>query len=81
VDRDIRFNMVDHFNKKIVTLPRHNARPRVLSIYSNHALRVAQACYILQYDLQNKKWKKESIEIILVQIKVIHAWDRSSHVR
>lgn len=56
MDRDIRFNMVDHVNKKIVTLPRHNPRPRELSIYSNYALRVAQARYILQYDLQNKKW-------------------------
>jgi hypothetical protein len=52
VDGDIVVDMVDHLDKKAVTLPSNNARPRKLTIYCHNALAVAQSCYILQCDLQ-----------------------------
>jgi hypothetical protein len=52
VDGDIVVDMVDHLDKKAVTLPSYNARPRKLSVYCHYALVVAQSCYILQYNLQ-----------------------------
>ena len=53
MDGDIVVDMVDHLDKKVVTLPSYNARPRKLPVYCHNALVVAQSCYILQYNLHN----------------------------
>ena len=52
MNRDIVLDMVNHFNKKSVTLSSNNARPWELPIDCHHALGVAKACHILQHDLQ-----------------------------
>lgn len=38
---DVILNMVNHFDKKTITLPSYNTRPRKLTIHCNHALCVA----------------------------------------
>ena len=47
MDGDVVLDMVNHIDKKVITLPSYNARPRKLPIYSNNALCVAQSCDIL----------------------------------
>ena len=47
MDGDVFLDMVNHLDKKAITLPSYNARPRKLPIYSNNALCVAQSCDIL----------------------------------
>ena len=51
MDGDIVVDMVDHLDKKAVTLPSYNARPRKLPVYCHNALSVAQSRHILQYNL------------------------------
>lgn len=52
MDGDVVVNMINHFYKEIIALPRYNPRSRKLSIYCYDALCMAQPCQILQLDLR-----------------------------
>ena len=56
---DIILDMVNYFNKKTVTLPSYNSRPRKPPIHCYNALCVAQSCHVLQLDLQKHLNKKQ----------------------
>ena len=47
VNRDIVLDMVNHFNKKTITLPSNDARPGKLAVDCYHAPGLAKACHIL----------------------------------
>jgi hypothetical protein len=45
MDGDIVVDMVDHLDKKVVTLPSYNVRPRKLPVYCHNALVVARVTF------------------------------------
>lgn len=47
MDGDVVLNMVNHFDKKTITLPSNYAGPRKQTIHCDHALCVAQSRNIL----------------------------------
>lgn len=52
MDRDVVWDMINHFDNKTIILSGNNAGPWKLSIYCDYAFGVAQSCHILHLNLQ-----------------------------